>query len=596
MESELELLQRHINAVTFTPSQLESEMDDLIARKSSDGVASLALLRVLTSEILRFKAQETSLKASLERADRDNVKSEIMLNLLQDQVAHSNVNVERMKADLRTAQESAAKLTEQNKRLSEQLKESVEAEQHVKRLLEQEVLSHQKNNDAKEAKVSYVETTLDALKKELDMNKVRYLKLVQESEQKSKEAFQQEVTLKVALNQAKEDAEHLTGTLRKDVQDALERAVMAEQRLKHTMHELSSTKARNLEEQKAQHELVAVLKTELETTKLLVAQKDAMISANTKETFEKMAKLQLEVDRLKEDLTAERNMAEASRKQHDVMVEKYKAENNSFQLEVTRLSTELITKQKNLMDTQVNARVEAEGLRSRITGAETDRDHFRNKFKEMEAKLKAENEGLRRTTRDEVRVHDTEVAALKDEITKLNSELRVTSRRLGEVETVLSEKEKQFSNSYEEHKKEVTTLRAEIAGYKQSVRQLEAHIAENISYKILQEKCESLESDLVSARNQVSHLGHVIAEMKVESEVVEQYRVRLLQERYDDLTKEMDLLRSQARFCLPLLDDTLTILQKEVPGKITGAMLKEIDLYQREFCTIPAALSVYSVS
>jgi len=518
-------------------------------------------------------------------------------------VSHSKEHLERVTAELQTALGKNAQLESKVADLSNKLATSLVVEQNTKRQLEGEQNARLKEEDIRKVSTEQADTHIDALRKELDVTKVRYVKYVEAAEAKAKEAFQTQVSLKMQLARVEADAETEVEAARADAKCNLERAVTAEQKTKVTMQELSKAKARNLDEQKAQHEMIALLRTEVETAKVTIAQKDAMISTNTKEAFQRNIDLQAQIERLQEDLLQQRNSFTAAEKQHQTEVSKKSAEISALQAEMTRLSEELIATQKKHMEATVTARVDGETLRTKIHGLETDLDHFKNKYREMEVKLKSENEGLRKSGRDEHREHDAEAATLRDNLARTSGELRMSSRRLSELEQALQEREKHFATMSEAHAKETATLKAEVTGYRQSVRQLESHIAENINFKIAQEKCESLEAELVSARNQVLHLNHVVSDMRVESEIVEQYRVKILQERYDDLLKETDSLRSQAKFCLPLLDECLTALHRvDTLGvasggtKMSAAMRKEIELYQREYAAVPSAVSAYSVT
>eukprot|EP00760_Papus_ankaliazontas_P006018 PhM_4_TR12856/c0_g1_i1/m.81754 len=592
---ELQLVRDKLNSTSITYAELECDMERMMMARASDGVASMALLRVVVSEVLRLKQSERSLKTSLEHNERNHSKNSIMLNLLQDQVAHANAGVERARLEADTARKEADEATRRATELRDKLKRSVEAEQHVQRLLEKAKDEHSKDTEARDLAAGHQGSSLERVRQELDRTKAKLLRTLEDFEKHKKSTFEEITTLKVGLKQAKDDLEQKEIDSRNDQRGLSERALSSEQRVKQLLNEISQLKTKHLDEQKSAHEMLALVKTELENTKITLAQKDLMISATTKETFDRIVQLQAEVDRVREDLQREQSAAAAASAQATTFETKLRGDLESTQKELARTSEELLQKQKIIVDNSVQARVDAESLRNRIRGTEEDRDHFKSKCADLEVKLRAENEGLRRSGREELRKRDEETAMLKDTLKMTSDELRMTTRRLVEVEEVLRAREAHIEQSAAAHEKEVATLHAEVTGYRQSVRQLESHISENISYRIAQERVEALEAEATSYRNQVSSLNHAIADMKVDAEVVEQYRVKVLQERYDDLLKETDRLRAQCRFCLPLLDDVVAIVERDASGKLSAATKKEIDLYQREYAQVPGAVSVYSV-
>merc|ERR1711976_999958 len=168
---------------------------------------------------------------------------------------------------------------------------------------------------------------------------------------------------------------------------------------------------------------------------------------------------------------------------------------------------------------------------------------------------------------------EDEMSVLKDDHSQLGA-------RVKQLEEEHAKKDKDNWERANAYKAEITSLRNEIEGYKQTIEKLEGSIAENYNYKILAEQNEMLKSDVESSRNQIKNLNNTISTMKIESDILDDYKTKVLQEQNEQCLKRIQELEREHKMIAPLMSELIATLQKH---GLTTTLKSDIEAYKQAF-------------
>ena len=540
-----------------------------------------ALMQLLDSEVSRLKRVEHSQKETVDKLSRDETRHTVMLRLSEEQLRSSKETQQRFrqlmeesKEEARVRQEECEKLTRRVAQLEDGLKAS---------RLQQEKASQQSAATISQltAQCAQQESTLTRLRKELEDAQVAQMQSGEVAQQASRESQRTIVTLETRLKEAEEQLSFVEELRKKETKDVTLREVRLNAEIAELKKNARDFRAGIELERTAAFETVTGLRMENESLKLKIAQLEGMTKVSDRDNFEKIQKLTMELAMLKERAEQEQSASAAKIKALETQTATLVTHLKSAQAEVSRLADLEHGSAEDHIQTVIQLNSSKEALRTRLAAVEDQVEELKKAARTKEVAHCGELEQMKRELCDNTKAHQAELALKADELSRVSYELTNTARRMHALEDDLTATKQAAEHKAVVASSEIGALRAEVEGYKASVRKLEEHIQDNYDLRILSEQNESLKNQITQLRNQLTSANNALATVRIESDINETCRIRTLQEQYEAELTKCTSLEKERRCARPLLQDLIEVAQRH--NAVDPALARDIDVFFRQF-------------
>eukprot|EP00455_Lapot_gusevi_P001662 TRINITY_DN10635_c0_g2_i8.p2 TRINITY_DN10635_c0_g2~~TRINITY_DN10635_c0_g2_i8.p2 ORF type:complete len:124 (-),score=23.48 TRINITY_DN10635_c0_g2_i8:597-968(-) len=88
-----------------------------------------------------------------------------------------------------------------------------------------------------------------------------------------------------------------------------------------------------------------------------------------------------------------------------------------------------------------------------------------------------------------------------------------------------------------------------------------------------------LKADLQSYKNQVANLNNTVATMKIESDILDNYKTKVLQEQNEQYARRVQQQEKEQRMMLPLMNEMISTLQRH---GLTTSLQADIDQFRQQ--------------
>lgn len=563
-------------------------MTDVVSpNKDTD---TTVLLSMLNTEVERLKGQESLQKEENRSLDRDAKRTTIMLTLAQEQIElHKERNI-KLKHELDDERDSSSRLRTRVEKLERDLKSSEDDTVAATKRGEKAEGKLAAELEGKKVEVTQLDGTVERLRKELEETKVSFSKQVDAASKAEREAFQTQLNLKTRVQSLETELEDLEQLRSRETREVTAREYELSKSVQDLKNENRALKDQVERENRAAFEVQTLLRSENEQVKLKLAQLEGMTKVSDRENFDKIQKLTSELRDTKERFEDANSAAIAREKALDMQIAKLCTDLRVAQQEINQLADKEAAGAKNHIDTIVQLSATRDSLRARVSSLEDDVATQKEKNRAAEVAFAQEREEMKRRLQVISHGHNTTVASKSDEISKVTHELTTTTYRMTALEEDLRTTKKAAEQNDRIHAAEIGSLKAEIEGYKKSVEMLERDRNDNITILTLKEQNETLKNQCTQLRNQITHANKSLADLRVEADISESYRITQMQEHVESQLNRVSSLEKERRFARPLLQDLVDLVQRK--DIVDPALARDIDLFFRQFGNSPDAPAV----
>lgn len=556
---------------------LRTEVDHIRSDKDKDDTENTILMKLLHTELDKYKQQTQQMEAELERKERDDVKNTIMLGLLNSQLdsgkeenrrLNDMIDEYRRRVDaLETKLEAAnAKLGEQSHAYDELAKESSTQKENLLREI-----------DVHKTKVEQLNAQINRLNEECDSTKTHFVNHQAEAERKDKEAFERNVILKADLEHTKKQLAMLQEEAKKAEDNSFTRNTQQVAEIDSLKIRLQRQQEAADKAEKAAFESITVLKADVETHRnkiqtLTESQKDS-----DKEHFEKLTATRTELEAERTAHSQTKHTAEQKEKNFFEQITRMTAEQDSLQRQVVQLQSLNEKRDKEYVENTVFLNAEKEQVKIQLQNlteriAKKDQEH-----NEYVAKTTQEMQAMQRSNDGRESTLQADLAAEGEKLIQERQQTEALQKRVQSLETEVAKKDKDSWDKSNAYKTEIQSLRNELEGSKQTIEKLEGSIAENFNFKILAEQNEMLKAELQSYKNQVANLNNTVATMKIEADILDNYKTKVLQEQNELYVRRIQQLEKEQRTVVPIVNEMVSTLQRH---GLTTSLQADIDQYR----------------
>mmetsp|Transcript_31337 Transcript_31337/g.56311 ORF Transcript_31337/g.56311 Transcript_31337/m.56311 type:complete len:725 (-) Transcript_31337:74-2248(-) len=559
---------------------LQVELAQHRSDKERDDTENTTIMKLLHTELDKYKQQAAELQAELEQTQRDDVKNTIMLGLLNSQLDAAKDDARRS-SDLIFDYKKKVELLET--RLEETVQKMLQLEDDVARITKDNAAQCDqllREINGHKLKIEQVDILNGRLQSELEMVKSQHTELQTSSEAREREQFETNVILKTEGQHYKTLAAQHAADL-----EQLQREMVEKSSYQQSIINALKTKVMQLQElhessEKAAFETLTTTKSELTAVQL------------------KWEALQEESRRAEEDYIEQnqslKTMLAAEKQRHEQSITIADKKETEFFKQITRLTTEV-----DALESQVQ--------HSTALHEKKDREYM-----EKTIVLNSENESLKRqlsvlteeidATKKQGEARDiqreTEIALLKQQLVdteeahvnihkgdeearaELQSTLKGAHLQIDQVKEEVVKKDLELQAEKRSLENRVDVLESEIEGHLETIKRLEESIADNYNHKILAEQNETLQTEIESYKNQIKNVNNTLATMKIESDILDNYKTKVLNEQNDQHLKRIAELEREHKLIAPVMAELIATLQKH---GLHTSLKGDIEYYKTKF-------------
>ncbi|KAG5490689.1 hypothetical protein JKF63_00811 [Porcisia hertigi] len=543
---------------------------------------TVALLRVMQTEVERYKATATQLQEEVTHVRKEEEKCNLLIGIL-------NTQLESVRED--------------NKRLHE-LAQKRETELEAASKLRRDAQA------ARQSALMDMEKTLSAaavqqrqLELELDVHRMEVEKLTAELGDVRQECAGLKEELKAALHQAAQQAQadHATNTAmqaelanqKKDLDLALKAKELAEDaKFNHkilTRAEIDSLKTRlqclqEMMERKDREafETIAVLKGDITKQQSTSAQllREKELHANALQT--QLTATEAERGSLRSALDA---LQESSRKREQELYEQLTqvtAHHTTASEELERLRTTSAEKETAYTHNTICLNAECENLKRKISEI-TERaalqrrshtkevGHLQMEAAQLESRLTGEFE-----TEKSARAMECERADMAERnVCRLQEHIR-------EMEHTAHLQSSKHEEAVKALQAENADIRRELSIARRTVERLECAIGDQAGYRQLTELNDKLTRELRAYERNVVALKDKTIALQVEAETMGGYKVRRAQEERELMARRLQHTERRYRLLVPLFAQLRVLVENQLPSYMNPELLEALESYDRQ--------------
>lgn len=539
------------------------------------------LLRLLQDEVQRLRSTERNQIEEIEKNERDTKRTTVMLQLTHDQLQLlKDANV-KLQTQLLDGAAERGKMLQDLKLKEEALEHAVKTTTMNASLHSDKVNKLTAEIEIAKNRIASQESANKTLRDEIAVLKERIETLNGEREREARSAFEYKTALEVRLQHKTVELGDLEAMRAKETKEVTAREyelskLIAE--LKRQKHELEESLDR---EKRSNFQLVTSLKAEgADAGHRLLAVKSST-DGIIRDQIEQIERYKAEIAQLNERLEEANSSHKARIKVLELQNAKFCADLKSAQSEVNALAERDVAASKE--------RAEA------IITLNARNDVSRLRIEELEAEVALLKESMRATILahsaavDESRMSFSTALKQQQDATNAKAQalqhtsmdLRVAESRLRAVEEEMQQVADRNSKLSTSQANEISALRAEIEGYRNAVKKLEDHIENNYEVRVLREQNEALTNDVAEMKERLHHANHTLANLRIEADISESYRYKMLQEHLETQLGRVGSLEKERRSARQLLGALVTLAKKK--DSLDASLTMEVDQFFRVF-------------
>jgi len=219
-------------------------------------------------------------------------------------------------------------------------------------------------------------------------------------------------------------------------------------------------------------------------------------------------------------------------------------------------------------------------LEQRLTEANQQREDLVARHRNAEVSLRTEMETLKRKLGVVASEHESQIAMRLAKNESLMFDLSTSRATIDSLQRQNKDLQRQLDDVSNTGDKSIEALKAEVRGYQGAVKQLEDHIANDVTVKILKAEVESLKSTNANLSNQIVACNHAVSSMRVEADIGENARIQTLQDIVEGNLKKINGLEKEKRLCRPLVQSLFDLCEANGIG-LPSSTAKEYETFTR---------------
>ncbi|ORC91355.1 uncharacterized protein TM35_000063600 [Trypanosoma theileri] len=542
--------------------------------QSTDAETAL-LLKVLNEEVEKHRETARLLQAELERKGRDDEKGSVLISLLNSQLEAARDECKRLHntaTDRRNQLEAVQALLDSEREKTKSLYHDLDlahAESTVeRRQLTLEIGVHTAQVEELTKTLASVNTELAEVKEQLDSLRTK-------SMEREQYDFQVNVALKGEVEQLKKDLAKTTEELRVAGDEAYTTKALLRAEIESLKTRLRKLQESSEKNERESFETIAVLRA---TTERLQEEKKTL-QQTTEENSRKMRDELMSVCAARDGFRtqAEELKKEKEKLEKDLMEKllRMTANHDHLHEELQRVTVKYAGREKEFVENSIFLNAEKETLKAKVEDlteklSQRGREHVQhvqeisNELMELKTKAEKQLKTLQKSHDAETkRAEDAEneVQSLKHNVADLEKQLTMRRRERDEMEKAL--------------KCEARELRLELNAAKRTIERFECALGDS-SYKSLREANDELRRDLQQQREKVVLLNDTIASMKVESNIMESYKEKMLADQNEQYARRIQQQEKMRQLMNPLFYELRSIVEK---NGLAGPLRRDLDAY-----------------
>ncbi|KAH9598283.1 hypothetical protein LSM04_009635 [Trypanosoma melophagium] len=542
--------------------------------QSTDAETAL-LLKVLNEEVEKHRETARLLQVELDRKGRDDEKGSVLISLLNSQLEATRDECKRLydtATDRRNQLEAVQALLDSEREKTKSLYHDLDtayAESTVeRRQLTLEIGVHT-------AQVTELTKTLAAVNAELAEVKEQYESHRTKSMEREQYDFQVNVALKGEVEQLKKDLTKVTEELRVAGDEAYKTKALLRAEIESLKTRLRKLQESSEKNERESFETIAVLRA---TSERLQEEKK-ILQQTSEDNFRKMREELVSVCAARDGY---RTQSEELKKEKEVLerdlMEKLlrmTANHDHLHEELQRVTARYGGREKEFVENSIFLNAEKETLKAKVEElteklSQRGREHVQhvqeisNELAELKSKTEKQLTAIKKIQDAETtRANDAENQAqcLKQNVADLEKQLSIKRREREEMEKAM--------------KCEARELRMELNAAKRTIERFECALGDS-SFKSLREANDELRRDLQKQREKVVLLNDTIASMKVESNIMESYKEKMLADQNEQYARRIQQQEKMRQMMNPLFYELRSIVEK---NGLAGPLRRDLDTY-----------------
>eukprot|EP00668_Euglena_longa_P035381 GGOE01045449.1.p1 GENE.GGOE01045449.1~~GGOE01045449.1.p1 ORF type:complete len:778 (-),score=292.65 GGOE01045449.1:386-2719(-) len=570
--------QELVESSTQEITSLKERLAQLEEAKEKEDTEGAMLMRLLHAELDKYKGQAAQFEVELERRQRDEVRSTVMLGLLNSQVDQHVDENQSLEGLLR---EQRRQLDRQEQQLSDSQAKAKSLEEEVNVLQAQlqsktldadkEIFELREKLDVGARTRRHMEAALDDLHSQLAAVK-------QEASAADKAAFEKNILLQSDLDQQQKLAQGHLRDLEVLKQIHAQQLASLEQDYARLQTKHEELQAIHQAEHSSDTESIAALKAEVQDRKARCLALEKEVSAQEKELRETRLKLLTETELLRSKMLQEKDIATARERKHfEDLCRAEQLLGASQGLEAT-LNGELEQARQTLVQTQIEAKKATQ--------------HADRRIAQLEAQVLAEQEAVAEAQRTkeaelarQAEAHRIALQVAQDDLDHLTKrrertkeKKRAAREEVRQVKEVMACRGEEAEVAMIQYRAQIAALKAEVEGYQESITKLEGEIRRNYNFKLLSEQNDLLKYDVEALRNQNASLVRKCEQ--AEAAVVAAHgQVATAQSKHtqEDMVR-IEQLEREHRMVYPLMAEMIATLNRH---GLSGILKRDIEVYKQ---------------
>ncbi|KAK7194027.1 hypothetical protein NESM_000315100 [Novymonas esmeraldas] len=551
------------------------------AASSSDGETAM-LLRVMQTEVERYKATAVQLQEEVTHVRKEEERSNLLVGIL-------NTQLESVRED--------------NKRLHD-LAQKRQAELEAAGQLRRDA------NEARQSALTEMQQTLSAaavhqrqLELELDVHRKEAEKLTAELSEARRECVALKDELKAASRQATQQAhaDHATNTAmqaelanqRKDLELALKAKETAEDdKFNHkilTRAEIDSLKARlqRLQEtmerkDREAFETIAVLKADLAKQESSSVQLSHEHGLNLSALQAHVASTESERDSLRAGLDS---LQQSSRRREQELYEQLTqvtARHTAASEELERLRADTAQKESDYTHNTICLNAERENLRTKISEmTEAAAQQLLTHATEVE-QLRSETEQLESHLTAESRTQKAACTRERERADMAERNVRRLQDTIHAMEEAAHSDGVTHSEAVKALQAESRDLRSELGIARRTIERLECAIGDQAGYRQLTELNDKLTKELQAQQRSAATLGDKAVALQIEAETMGGYKVKKAQEERELMARRLQQTERRYRLLVPLFAQLRVLVETHLASYLHPELYAALEEYDRQ--------------
>ena len=222
---------------------------------------------------------------------------------------------------------------------------------------------------------------------------------------------------------------------------------------------------------------------------------------------------------------------------------------------------------------------EREGFKTQAAEKAKELDALSAEYAEFKLNVGTEMAVLRKREHDALVHHRAQYTSCESRSKQVETELTLIAGKFGSALESKRAAETTLHETSDAHTKIEQAMKAEISGYKDTVKKLEEEVLGNYDKKMLAAQNEELKETVQMFRNQISSLQHTVTTVRLEADIIESHKTKSLQDSNAECVKHVMDLQEQ-------LDAERTLLAEIIPTlhalTLPTHVTKSIAAYQRK--------------